>query len=280
MLYQKLLMGDTPYILSCGYHNESGFQEHRHPEAEFIYCRSGSFELRIGKQVYTVTAGNLMIIAPMEAHEVVYNGKECFIVVLEVGPSLLRKRFKAFSGGRLSSALQNLDGSTENLKNLRNALEETVSLYGCADEFSEFIIMGNIYKICGYILSEYAQSTQETTADLKAVANIEKALEMIHNRYAEPITVDMAAEATGYGKSNFCKIFKKITGETFHNVLNRQRVETACVYLDETAMSVSKIASAVGFTETKCFCRVFKNIMGITPGERRKTLSKTESTKV
>ncbi len=271
MLYQKLLMGETPYMLSCGYHNESGFQEHRHPEAEFIYCRDGSFDLKIGKQTYTVTEGSLIIVAPMEAHEVIYNEQGCFTVVIEVGPSLLRKKFKAFSDGRISSALKSLDGSTDNLVNLQKALEETVSLYNRQDEFCEFIITGNIYKICGYILAEYSQSSHEMTMDLKAVANIEKALEMIHNRYAEPITVDMAAEATGYGKSNFCKIFKKITGETFHNVLNRQRVETACVYLDETTMSVSKIAAAVGFSETKCFCRVFKNIMGITPGERRKT---------
>ena len=36
---------------------------------------------------------------------------------------------------------------------------------------------------------------------------LQKALELIHSRYAEPITVEQAADITGYGKSNFCKIF-------------------------------------------------------------------------
>ena len=90
------------------------------------------------------------------------------------------------------------------------------------------------------------------------VANIKKALEMIYYDHSKPLTVDDAAEATGYGKSNFCKIFKMITGDTFHNVLNSQRVESACGLLSETNMSISEIAATVGFGETKSFCRIFR----------------------
>ena len=35
-------------------------------------------------------------------------------------------------------------------------------------------------------------------------------------------------------------------------------------------MSIAEIAQEVGFGVAKTFCRVFKNIAGITPGEYRK----------
>lgn len=270
MLYQKLLMGETPYHFYCGRGDGiCGFPEHRHPEAEFIYCKEGGFEIKINNRAYTVTEGDLVIIAPMDSHELIYS-RERDTAVIEVGPYLLRKKFDLFSDGRITSSVKRLDGGSETVARLRDALEETVSLYNGKDEFSELLLMGNIYRICGYILSEFAESTYEMTKDMKAVANIDKALDMIQNRYSEPITVEMAAEATGYGKSNFCRLFRSITGDTFHGALNRQRVESACIYLDETDMPVSKISSEVGFSETKSFCRVFKSVMGITPGERRK----------
>ena len=81
----------------------------------------------------------------------------------------------------------------------------------------------------------------------------------------------MAADLAGYGKSNFCKIFKAITGDTFHNVLNRHRIENAYMYLSETDMTVADIGSEVGFSDTKSFCRVFKSIIGSTAGEYRRS---------
>ena len=52
--------------------------------------------------------------------------------------------------------------------------------------------------------------------------------------------------------------------------LNRQRIKSSYGLLSETTMSIAEIAQEVGFGEAKTFCRVFKNIAGITPGEYRK----------
>ena len=64
---------------------------------------------------------------------------------------------------------------------------------------------------------------------------------------------------------------RTVTGDTFHNVLNRKRVQNACDLLRETNMQISEIAAQVGFEETKSFCRVFKATVGSTPGQYRKS---------
>ena len=97
------------------------------------------------------------------------------------------------------------------------------------------------------------------------IKNIEKALDLIFHRYSEKISVDLAAEITGYGKSNFCKIFKNTTGFSFHQYLNRYRIERSKFFLKHSDMPVFEIAETVGFSDSKTYCRVFKEITGFTP---------------
>lgn len=271
MLYQKLLIGDTPYQLTTGTMT-TPFEIHRHPEIELIYCFDGSFKIRIDNTDYVVNSGSMALVSPMVAHEILKSdskGNRTLLIV--VGASFLHESFEYFSAMTFTSPVAELNSELHSHQKLKELLEETANIYDSKTNFGEMQIIGNIHKICGYILQEFAKPNPEITKNLKIVENIEKALELIRTHYAEPISVDMVSEITGYGKSNFCKIFKAVTGDTFHNVLNRQRVKNACIYIDETSMTVTDIASIVGFSDTKSFCRVFKSIMGMTAGEYRKS---------
>ena len=135
------------------------------------------------------------------------------------------------------------------------------------------LLKGNLYKISAYLLKEF-NGENSLSKDLSTVANIESAMELIENNYSDNITVEDAANLTGYSKSNFCKTFKKITGETFHSVLNKHRIKIAGYLLRETADMIYDIAIKVGFPDSKSFCRVFKNITGQTPGQYRKCTEK------
>jgi len=268
MLYQSLLIGEKPYYISLG--SVGRFREHRHPEAEFIYCLDGSFSITVEKASDTVRAGDIALVAPMTAHEF-HNAADPqrHTLVIEVGPILLKSHFGALSKAAFTPFVHTLDNRSENRIRLRELLEETAELCRASDEYTELLIAGNVYKICAYILREFSAGGS-ASGDLRAVANIERALALIHDRFAEPLTVEQAASVTGYGKSNFCRIFKNITGDTFHNVLNRHRVENARCYLDETALPIAEIAPLVGFADAKTFCRVFKAVKGISPGQYRR----------
>ena len=99
---------------------------------------------------------------------------------------------------------------------------------------------------------------------------IDKALEMLITEYSKPLTIESVSKKCGYSKSNFCKMFKIITGNTFHNTLNTRRVEIACTLLLNTDSNIEEIALTVGFPDSKSFCRVFKKIMSESPGNYRK----------
>jgi AraC-like DNA-binding protein len=194
------------------------------------------------------------------------------ILTVILGLSFLKKHFSYLSNIRHKIySVENNSGSDTH-KKLYSTLVETAEF--CQDkDRRELLVRGNLYKMCSYLIDIITASNDLSKAESKEmvkVANIEKALEMIYYDYSSPLTVDEAAVSTGYGKSHFCKIFKNIIGDTFHNVLNRHRVEVACGLLSQTNMPISEIAVQVGFAETKTFCRVFKAETSVTPGQYRK----------
>lgn len=269
MIYQNILTEISPYQARVS--QLDGFSEHRHGDIELHFSVKGSFEVIIDKKRHTVNEGELILISPMVAHAFPHHrDKTRKILTLIVGVSFLKNFFSYFSYA--PSKTYTLT-SNETNSELFRILSETARLCGeNRDSKNDLLIRGNLYKICAYLLDTVEMSCDTPrvqSKEMTKVSNIEKALEMIHYEYSKPLTVDDAATATGYGKSNFCKIFKSITGDTFHNVLNRKRVENACNLLCQTNMSVSEIASQVGFLETKTFCRVFKSVTSKTPSGYR-----------
>lgn len=272
MFYQNILTEISPYQARVGY--LEGFDEHRHADIELNYCIKGRFEVVIDKKNYKINEGEMILISPMAAHSFPYNtNRERSVLTIIVGVSFLKNFFSYFSKAKQEIYVISEDKSSETHKKLYSVLNETAEFCQQKDRNNELQIRGNLYKICSYLIDELTSSSdfsKEENKELVKVANIERALEMIYYDHSKPLTIEEAAVATGYGKSNFCKIFKSITGDTFHNVLNRQRVESACGLLSETDMSVSEIAARVGFGETKTFCRVFKSVTSCTPGQYRK----------
>ncbi len=266
MLYQELLIGERPYLAACG--NMPGFREHRHPEIELSYCLKGNYSICIDKELYKMEEGNLAIVSSMTSHEFPQNtNKDCLGLTVIVGPTFLSQYFEGFSKAVLKTPVISLKGDRH--KKLRELLVETSEIYRDESDFSELLMKGNLYKISAYILKEFTDENSQSK-DLRAVANIESAMELIGNRYYDALTVEDAAELTGYSRSNFCKIFKRITGDTFHSVLNQHRVRIAGYLLKETVEPIEDIAVKVGFADSKSFCRVFKKITGTSPGKYRK----------
>lgn len=272
MLYQNILSEDSPYQARVG--KLDVFGVHRHADIEINYCVSGSFETVINDKKYIVAEGEMILISPMVAHSFPHHeDRNKKVLTIIVGISLLKKFFSYFSKAPKDVYLISKINESDIHEKLYSHLTETVEFCQQKDARNDLLICGNLYKICSYLIDVIIAAGDYTNAvnkEMTKVANIEKAMEMIYFDYASPLTIEDVAVATGYAKSNFCKIFRSVTGDTFHNVLNRKRVESACGLLQESNMSVSEIATSVGFGETKTFCRVFRTITSYTPGQYRK----------
>lgn len=88
-----------------------------------------------------------------------------------------------------------------------------------------------------------------------------------------PVTLDELVEQFYLSKSYICRIFKEVTGYTISEYTNIHRIRKAKRYLEETDMSISEIAHALGYESLTYFERMFKTYMTLSPLKYRKTLN-------
>lgn len=272
MLYQTIRSGARPYLATViGMHE---FPEHRHADLELVYCVRGFCEIGIDKTRYRLVPGDLAIIGSMIPHMTCENNSnDCLTLTIIAGPMFLMDYFEPLAKKVFHDPIFHLGESTSRNQALAQFLDEIANLRRKPTDFSELIVKGNLYKVFGYILTHLTvnQASEPSRKNIHDVSKIEQALDLIYAEYTEPLTVAYVAEKIGYGKSNFCKVFKKITGSTFHAALNERRLDCACRLLLNTALPVEDIAMQVGFADVKTFCRVFKNAYGITARDYRKS---------
>jgi AraC family transcriptional regulator len=92
------------------------------------------------------------------------------------------------------------------------------------------------------------------------------AKEYIQSYYRESLTVAQVAGAADVHPVYLSYLFRKESGHTLGEYLNRVRVRAAAVLLTSSRVPISAIAAECGFSDQSHLTRVFKNVTGITPG--------------
>ena len=87
---------------------------------------------------------------------------------------------------------------------------------------------------------------------------------------AKPLSAGDVAAELGMSESRFSRFFRRATGNTFTDFVNRIRVNRACQLLMESDRLVTHICYEVGFNNVANFNRRFLEIKGMTPTEFRR----------
>jgi AraC-like DNA-binding protein len=108
----------------------------------------------------------------------------------------------------------------------------------------------------------FAHATHEPEA-------VRNAKTFIHQHLAEQMSLESVAAAVNVSPFHFCKLFKKATGLTFTDFVNRARVEKAKRMLMRPRARITEIAYDVGFQSLSHFNRSFRRIADESPSEFR-----------
>lgn len=100
---------------------------------------------------------------------------------------------------------------------------------------------------------------------------IEAAAEYIRQHAPEPLTLRMLAHRCGMSERHFFRLFKARTGQPFLAYLQHARIRIGCELLLGTRHKIGTVAEMVGYRDTQSFHQTFKRIVGLTPGEYRKS---------
>lgn len=89
--------------------------------------------------------------------------------------------------------------------------------------------------------------------------------------YTEKISLEQLTKKFQISKFHMCREFKRYTGLTIYEYLTDYRITMSKNLLRYSGMSISEIASSVGYSDYNNFYRTFTHIEGISPSEYQKS---------
>lgn len=92
----------------------------------------------------------------------------------------------------------------------------------------------------------------------------------LNENHTEPITVADISRHFHYSRSTISHIFKKNRGKSIRAYICDLRISEAKNLLENTALDVTSIAHALGFSDANYFSATFKKKCGISPLQYRK----------
>ena len=98
---------------------------------------------------------------------------------------------------------------------------------------------------------------------------VAKALEFMHLKYAEKLTVNDVAKSANMSVSHFSRTFKTEIGMPPLEKLIEIRLSKARQMLDNTARSISQVAVDCGFATPSHFSTAFSRSFGVSPSQYR-----------
>ena len=98
---------------------------------------------------------------------------------------------------------------------------------------------------------------------------VQKTIVRIDSDLTADLSLSALAAAQGINASYLSALFRRETGETVTDYVNRKRIALATHLLTTTALQVQTVAAHCGFTDVHYFSRVFKTMTGETPRRMR-----------
>lgn len=104
--------------------------------------------------------------------------------------------------------------------------------------------------------------------------NGNKRITQIHqylmNHYLEEIDLKKLSELVNMAEGSLCRFFRKNTGMSVFEYLNKIKIELGCKLLMDQDLSILEVCLDSGFNNLSHFNKQFKKINGVTPSEYRK----------
>lgn len=113
------------------------------------------------------------------------------------------------------------------------------------------------------IIVEYLRASKTVNPD------INRLLTYLNQHVEENISLEQAAALCALGKSQFCILFKKATGDTFVNYFNRLKMNRAYELLVRGNLQVQQVAYQVGMRDISYFSRMFKKYYQMSPSDAK-----------
>lgn len=262
---------------------------HWHEEVEFMIVHSGEAILKLPDGDISLSPGDGIFINQNRLHSIHSGGNTiCKLYSLKFNPAFLFGYGQTgFSSKYLVPVLSSPSFHylvlRKNDRALFEVLELTKKVYDCCQKKAH----GYELKVRGYLCllwelllpfvgSDSAQIPILPPHMLMDSDRIKQAIRFIEKSYMEPLTLEDIAASIHVSKSECCRCFKRSLGLTPFEYLMKYRIFESTKKIisgDESAKSISTLATSVGFNSSSYYNKLFKKYLKCTPTQYIQSIS-------
>ena len=236
---------------------------HAHSHTELFYIVGGDGQFQINGQLFPVQAHQLVVVNPNILHtEVSYEDHPLEYIVLGIEgleltiPDTDEARYCIYSFPEDNPVLTCMQKILQEMQDRKPEYQTLCLAY-------MDIIMVALMRSASVSVTQ-AHARFPTNRQCAAVRHY------IEQHYKENITLDLLAEQASINKYYMAHAFKREYGVSPINYLIACRIQEGKRLLAETDLSLSQIATVLGFSSSSYFSQSFRNVEGTSPTEYRK----------
>jgi AraC-like DNA-binding protein len=250
---------------------------HYHEEYELHLIVETRGKVFVGDYIGHFEPGHLVLTGPRLPHnwistDVPPEGVALRDMVLQFPDAPLRQAAALIP--ELAEALPLLERARNGIEffgmseHARERFERIKASHGL-QRFAEFaVFLGELVRCADYRLLSTVQL--QSFDDDAGLARISGIVDYLSEHYCENFSMAELCQRVGMTESSFSRYFRRATGNSFTDFVNRLRINKACQLLMETDRYITNVCYDVGFNNVANFNRRFLQVKGMTPKEFRR----------
>lgn len=233
------------------------FPLHFHGSFEIITVTEGEMQVTVDEKQYDLRRGSLVMVFPNQGHSLqTAEHSKHFLCIFS--PRLIQRYSKSLLTKLPKNNMFTPDPffyelllSTEN------------------KPCNEIALKGLLYSLCASL----DESTEyfDKKGDIEGL--LEKVFRFVDANYNKDCSLEALSADTSYHYVYLSRYFKRSTGLSFTEYVNRYRINEATYILKNSDKSILQVAYDCGFDSLRSFNRNFKRITGTTPAKYREANS-------
>lgn len=247
------------------------FGNHFHEGYVIGIVEAGERDFVCNNKLYTLNAGDILLINPLESH-----GCEQF------GDEDLHYFSFNISTDTMKRVMEEIDGKSSLPHFNENVIrsEEIESyLYDLRDmilsNHQDFKKEETFLFLMQRLVNDYSESITVEESE-KAPEQIEKICKYLENNFFRNIALDELSLLVGFNKYYLIRTFTKVKGISPHKYLETIRIEKSKKMLEE-GIPIIDVALRIGFADQSHYTNLFKALIGLTPRSYQKMIKEVGS---
>ncbi|MDY4671139.1 MAG: AraC family transcriptional regulator [Oliverpabstia sp.] len=247
-------------------------EKHWHRSIEIFAVFEGNITFHLNEEKYLLSPGKFIIVNSNEIHSV-DSPEPNHTVVLQIPLNTFQNYYTGEQFIRFTHDAREQDQEMMDLIwNMQRIYEEKETGY-------DMRVTSEYFRLLYFMVSKYRELyvTPDMLKKNKRLNRLSQITSYIKEHYESELSLDQVAKTFGYSSAYLSRMFQKYAGINYKAYVQNVRVEKAYQELIHSEHTISEIALAHGFPNSKAMSRAFQKKYGIVPSEYRKMVKMSKN---